>query len=124
MQNLCYLAAQQRNDFTNMFYILGFNVFVLCFFARITSLDMATAVQHLREPDHDLQVLGAAYIQHECYNDSEAKQEVLKTILTCGSNSSRSLVSAIRTETLRYIIGVMMDDLVTGGRDSFASVFF
>lgn len=37
---------------------------------------MATAVQHLREPDHELQVLGAAYIQHECYNDSDAKVEV------------------------------------------------
>lgn len=37
---------------------------------------MATAIQHLREPDPDLQVLGAAYIQHECYNDSDAKVEV------------------------------------------------
>lgn len=37
---------------------------------------MATAVQHLREPDPELQVLGAAYIQHECYNDSDAKIEV------------------------------------------------
>lgn len=37
---------------------------------------MATAVQHLREPDPELQVLGAAYIQHECYNDSDAKVEV------------------------------------------------
>lgn len=37
---------------------------------------MATAVQHLREPDPDMQVLGAAYIQHECYNDSDAKVEV------------------------------------------------
>lgn len=37
---------------------------------------MATAVQHLGEPDPELQVLGAAYIQHECYNDSEAKVAV------------------------------------------------
>ncbi|XP_034735966.1 plakophilin-3a isoform X1 [Etheostoma cragini] len=42
----------------------------------INSLDMATAVQNLRELDHDLQVLGAAYIQHECYNDNDAKNEV------------------------------------------------
>lgn len=37
---------------------------------------MATAVQHLGEPDPELQVLGAAYIQHECYNDSDAKVAV------------------------------------------------
>lgn len=39
-------------------------------------MDMATAVQHLGEPDPELQVLGAAYIQHECYNDSDAKVAV------------------------------------------------
>lgn len=37
---------------------------------------MATAVQHLGESDPELQVMGAAYIQHECYNDSDAKVEV------------------------------------------------
>lgn len=37
---------------------------------------MATAVEHLRDSDPNLQVLGAAYIQHECYNDSDAKVEV------------------------------------------------
>lgn len=59
-------------------------------FGRINYLDMPAAVQHLREPDHDLQVLGAAYIQHECYNDNEAKNEVLETTSICGSNSSGS----------------------------------
>lgn len=52
---------------------------LICSLGRINSLDMPTAVQHLRESDHDLQVLGAAYIQHECYNDNEAKNEVIKT---------------------------------------------
>ncbi|CAL8356618.1 unnamed protein product [Lota lota] len=42
----------------------------------INSLDMPTAVQYLRESDPNLQVLGAAYIQHECYNNNDAKQEV------------------------------------------------
>lgn len=42
---------------------------------------MPTAVQYLREPDPELQVLGAAYIQHECYNDSDAKNEVLLRII-------------------------------------------
>lgn len=37
---------------------------------------MPTAVQHLGDPDPELQVLGAAYIQHECYNDSDAKVAV------------------------------------------------
>lgn len=37
---------------------------------------MPTAVEHLRDSDPNLQVLGAAYIQHECYNDSDAKVEV------------------------------------------------
>ncbi|XP_077565551.1 plakophilin-3-like isoform X2 [Stigmatopora nigra] len=44
--------------------------------AGIETLDMARAVQYLREPDAALQVLGAAYIQHECYNNSDAKNEV------------------------------------------------
>ncbi|XP_056137565.1 plakophilin-3a [Lampris incognitus] len=44
--------------------------------SRINSLDMPTAVQYLRESDPNMQVLGAAYIQHECYNNSDAKHEV------------------------------------------------
>ena len=51
----------------------------MCSFGRINALDMVSAVQHLRESDAELQVLGAAYIQHECYNDSDAKNEVLQT---------------------------------------------
>uniref|UniRef100_A0A3Q0S3H3 Plakophilin 3a n=1 Tax=Amphilophus citrinellus TaxID=61819 RepID=A0A3Q0S3H3_AMPCI len=42
----------------------------------ITTLDMRAAVQNLRESEPDLQVLGAAYIQHQCYNDKESKNEV------------------------------------------------
>ena len=49
---------------------------ICCLFHRINSLDMPTAVQYLRESDPNLQVLGAAYIQHECYNNNDAKQEV------------------------------------------------
>lgn len=61
-----------------MFSILWLNLFI-CFLGRINSLDMSMAVQHLREPDPEVQVLGAAYIQHECYNDNDAKIEVAKT---------------------------------------------
>lgn len=53
---------------------------------------MATAVQNLREPDPELQVLGAAYIQHECYNDSDAKVEV-QIKQTCRKNSSQYFCS-------------------------------
>ncbi|KAG7239618.1 hypothetical protein INR49_028770 [Caranx melampygus] len=39
-------------------------------------LDMTTAVRYLSESDTALQVLGAAYIQHQCYHSSDAKNQV------------------------------------------------
>ncbi|KAK7912999.1 hypothetical protein WMY93_013210 [Mugilogobius chulae] len=39
-------------------------------------LDMVTAVKYISEPDSALQVLGAAYIQHQCYHSSDAKIQV------------------------------------------------
>ncbi|XP_058500905.1 plakophilin-3a [Solea solea] len=82
----------------------------------INSLDMPTAVQHLREPDHDLQVLGAAYIQHECYNDSDAKQEVrrLKGIgdLVKLFNSDSQEVQRYATGAARNLIYENMDNKV------------
>uniref|UniRef100_A0A3B4XFD7 Plakophilin 3b n=1 Tax=Seriola lalandi dorsalis TaxID=1841481 RepID=A0A3B4XFD7_SERLL len=39
-------------------------------------LDMATAVRYLSESDTALQVLGAAYIQHQCYHSNDAKNQV------------------------------------------------
>ncbi|XP_061773221.1 plakophilin-3-like isoform X2 [Nerophis ophidion] len=70
----------------------------------ITSLDMATAVQYLREPDPDLQVLGAAYIQHECYNDSDAKNEARKCK---GISELVKLFNADNQEVQRYATGAM-----------------
>lgn len=71
-QNLSQLSGLESNSsFTVSSLRADF-----CSWGRITSLDMATAVQHLGEPDPELQVLGAAYIQHECYNDSDAKVAV------------------------------------------------
>lgn len=69
------------------FEFLWFNLLV-SWFDRINSLDMPTAVMYLRESDPNMQVLGAAYIQHECYNNSEAKDEVLEADCICGQNSS------------------------------------
>ncbi|PIO12824.1 hypothetical protein AB205_0101100 [Aquarana catesbeiana] len=36
---------------------------------------MPSAVKYLMATDANLQVLGAAYIQHRCYSDSEAKKQ-------------------------------------------------
>ncbi|XP_033823502.1 plakophilin-3a isoform X1 [Periophthalmus magnuspinnatus] len=44
--------------------------------SAINNLDMPTAVMNLREPDPEVQVIGAAYIQHECYSNSDAKNQV------------------------------------------------
>ncbi|XP_039989633.1 plakophilin-3-like isoform X2 [Xiphias gladius] len=82
----------------------------------LTSLDMPTAVQHLRESDHDLQVLGAAYIQHECYNDNEAKNEVrfLKGIgdLVKLFNSDNQEVQRYATGATRNLIYENMENKV------------
>ncbi|XP_037553562.1 plakophilin-3 [Nematolebias whitei] len=44
--------------------------------AQMQSLDMATAVKYLSETESGLQVLGAAYIQHQCYHSNDAKNQV------------------------------------------------
>lgn len=43
---------------------------------RIQGLDMPTAVRYLSESDAALQILGAAYIQHQCYHSNSAKNQV------------------------------------------------
>ncbi|KAL7858246.1 hypothetical protein AOLI_G00183480 [Acnodon oligacanthus] len=42
----------------------------------ISALDMPTAVSYLESSDSELQVLGAAYIQHECYHNNNSKKLV------------------------------------------------
>ncbi|XP_058484610.1 plakophilin-3-like isoform X2 [Solea solea] len=44
--------------------------------AEMQGLDMVTAVRYLSEPDVALHVLGAAFIQHQCYHSNEAKNQV------------------------------------------------
>ncbi|KAL2093844.1 hypothetical protein ACEWY4_011156 [Coilia grayii] len=44
--------------------------------SQINTLDMPTALSYLEMPDTALQMLGAAYIQHECYHNNDAKSEV------------------------------------------------
>uniref|UniRef100_A0A8C1PNH5 Plakophilin 3a n=1 Tax=Cyprinus carpio TaxID=7962 RepID=A0A8C1PNH5_CYPCA len=43
---------------------------------ELNSLDMPTAINYLDESDQNLQMLGAAYIQHECYHNNDAKKQV------------------------------------------------
>ncbi|XP_028329444.1 plakophilin-3-like [Gouania willdenowi] len=43
---------------------------------EIQGLDMVTAVSYLSEAESALQVVGAAYIQHQCYHSNDAKNEV------------------------------------------------
>ncbi|XP_053741555.1 plakophilin-3a [Synchiropus splendidus] len=85
-------------------------------FSGINALDMATAVQNLRDPDPELQVLGAAYIQHECYNDSDAKNEVrrYKGIgdLVRLFNSENQEVQRYATGATRNLIYENMDNKV------------
>ncbi|XP_017275070.1 plakophilin-3 isoform X2 [Kryptolebias marmoratus] len=44
--------------------------------AEMQNLDMTTAVRYLSETESGLQVVGAAYIQHQCYHSNEAKNQV------------------------------------------------
>lgn len=82
----------------------------------ITSLDMPSAVQNLRENDPNMQLLGAAYIQHECYNDNDAKDEVrqLKGIgeLVKLFNSESSDVQRYATGAMRNVIYENMENKV------------
>ncbi|CAH2326283.1 plakophilin-3 isoform X2 [Pelobates cultripes] len=45
------------------------------FTSGFDDMDMPSAVKYLMANDPNLQVLGAAYIQHRCYNDAEAKTQ-------------------------------------------------
>uniref|UniRef100_A0A8C8GGF0 Uncharacterized protein n=1 Tax=Oncorhynchus tshawytscha TaxID=74940 RepID=A0A8C8GGF0_ONCTS len=89
---------------------------------RINNLDMATAVRYLAEGDAELQVQGAAFIQHECYSDTEAKKEVhrYKGIpeLVRLFNSENQEVARYATGATRNLIYENMDNkvaLIEGG---------
>ena len=44
--------------------------------SRFDDIDLPSAVKYLIASDPNLQVLGAAYLQHKCYSDSNAKKQV------------------------------------------------
>lgn len=45
-------------------------------FYSFDDIDLPSAVKYLMASDPNLQVLGAAYIQHRCYSDAAAKKQV------------------------------------------------
>ncbi|XP_036391642.1 plakophilin-3-like [Megalops cyprinoides] len=72
--------------------------------SRINSLDMLTAVNYLTMPDAGLQVLGAAYLQHECYHKKEAKNQVRELK---GITALVQLFESDNQEVQRYATGAM-----------------
>uniref|UniRef100_A0A672S1I3 Plakophilin-3-like n=1 Tax=Sinocyclocheilus grahami TaxID=75366 RepID=A0A672S1I3_SINGR len=82
----------------------------------LNSLDMQTAINYLEEPDQNLQMLGAAYIQHECYHNSDTKKQVnqLKGIplLVQLFTSESQEVQRYATGATRNLIYESMDNKV------------
>ncbi|XP_063045592.1 plakophilin-3 [Engraulis encrasicolus] len=73
------------------------------------NLDMPTAVSYLSNTDVALQMMGAAYIQHQCYHSSDAKSQVreLKGIpalvaLFCSESQEVQRYSTGATRNLIY----------------------
>lgn len=62
---------------------------------------MATAVRYLSESDAALQVLGAAYIQHQCYHSNHAKKQVRATHESLHSVTGTSVFIDLRSELHR-----------------------
>ncbi|XP_047437002.1 plakophilin-3-like isoform X2 [Mugil cephalus] len=67
-------------------------------------LDMTTAVRYLSESDAASQVLGAAYIQHQCYHSNDAKNQVRALR---GIPPLVHLFSSENLEVQRYATGAM-----------------
>ncbi|XP_066525738.1 plakophilin-3a [Hoplias malabaricus] len=68
----------------------------------INALDMPTAVSYLDSPEVGVQVLGAAYIQHECYHSTDAKKLVNQLK---GIKPLVQLFSSENDEVKRYATG-------------------
>ncbi|MCJ8747295.1 hypothetical protein PDJAM_G00151780 [Pangasius djambal] len=68
----------------------------------IHSLDMSTAVSYLSSADVSMQMLGAAYIQHQCYHSNEAK-DLVRNLK--GIPALVQLYSSENQEVQRYATG-------------------
>ncbi|XP_076863647.1 plakophilin-3a isoform X2 [Brachyhypopomus gauderio] len=67
-----------------------------------STLDLSTALSYLTSAEEDLQVLGAAYIQHECYNNNESKKIVKQMN---GIEPLVQLFTSSNQEVQRYATG-------------------
>ncbi|KAJ8272187.1 hypothetical protein COCON_G00110460 [Conger conger] len=68
------------------------------------SIDMPTAISYLTTEEADLNVQGAAYIQHECYHNNDAKNQVR---LLKGIPMLVQLFNSENLEVQRYATGAM-----------------
>ncbi|XP_066514360.1 plakophilin-3-like isoform X1 [Hoplias malabaricus] len=68
----------------------------------IQSLDMPTAVSYLSSSDVAMQMLGAAYVQHQCYHSSDAK-DLVRNLK--GIPALVQLFSSENQEVQRYATG-------------------
>ncbi|KAJ8394958.1 hypothetical protein AAFF_G00040810 [Aldrovandia affinis] len=80
----------------------------------LSNMDMQTAVSYLSTLETDLQVQGAAYVQHECYHNNDAKNQVrhMKGIplLVQLFTSENQEVQRYATGAMRNIIYENMDN--------------
>ncbi|KAF5902561.1 plakophilin-3-like isoform X1, partial [Clarias magur] len=80
------------------------------------TLDMPTALAHLDSEDKELQTLGAAYIQHECYHNKDAKRLVNQMrgipLLVQLFNSESQRVQQYATGAARNLIYENMENKV------------
>ncbi|KAL4624315.1 plakophilin-3-like [Arapaima gigas] len=83
-------------------------------FGGINQLDMKTAVMQLSSGDPDLQIQGAAFIQHECYHKAEAKTQVgqlkgIPALVQLFNNESQE-VQLYATAAMRNVIYENMEN--------------
>ncbi|KAG9352680.1 hypothetical protein JZ751_021094 [Albula glossodonta] len=79
-----------------------------------SNMDMSTAIHYLSTEDTDLQVQGAAYVQHECYHNNDSKNMVRQMkgipLLVQLFNSENQEVQRYATGAMRNIIYENMDN--------------
>uniref|UniRef100_A0A3B3XWP5 Plakophilin 3a n=1 Tax=Poecilia mexicana TaxID=48701 RepID=A0A3B3XWP5_9TELE len=97
-QNLCFVLARVE-------YRVKCSLFqFICTFCRLHSVDVPTAVSYLRMEDTGMQVLGSAYIQHICFNEEQAKDEVRELH---GTELLVTLFKSPDAEVRRFSTGAM-----------------
>lgn len=80
----------------------------------VQNLDLDTATEYLKSDDYGLKTMGAAYIQHLCYHDKEAKDEVRTSLalddLVKNINHENQEVRRYVTGAIRNVIYQNMEN--------------